>query len=111
VGRSSRGAGAVSVQVKGEEPQPKDLESDKADAAKPAPRKPARAEKRDQSEASSRDRESAQTESLHTRAIDAAKRGDCAMVRKLGEQLRKRDRAYFDGTFRRDKRLAKCYAK
>ena len=48
---------------------------------------------------------------LHRQAQRAAKNGDCAAVRKIGQQIRKLDSAYYDRTYLSDSGLKACRSK
>ncbi|MBL4635481.1 MAG: hypothetical protein JKY56_16595 [Kofleriaceae bacterium] len=48
---------------------------------------------------------------LHRQAQRAAKNGDCATVRKIGQQIRKLDSAYYDRTYLSDSGLKACRLK
>jgi len=48
---------------------------------------------------------------LTEQAREAADKGDCARVQAWGRRVRALDRAYYDQTFARDRRIAACLAK
>lgn len=47
-------------------------------------------------------------EDLHRRAAIAAKKGDCALVKKLGQQIRRLDSGYYDRTYLSDSAIRGC---
>lgn len=48
--------------------------------------------------------------SLHQEAINAAKKGNCNLVKKLGQRIRKLSSVYYDRSFLSDKKLKACLA-
>lgn len=53
---------------------------------------------------------SAQAAKLHKQAIRAAKKGQCAKVKSIGQKIRKLSSAYYDRSFLSDQKLKACLA-